>query len=52
MQYAVHIDDLMKLEVLGRLFIDLFEKGQLLFMPLVRLGAADQSPLHVIQYSE
>ncbi len=44
MQCVVHIDDLMKLKVLGRFFVDLLEKGQLLLMPLLTLDAADQFP--------
>ncbi len=41
----VVIDDQMKLEVLGRFFIYLLEKGQPLLMPVLTLDAADQFPL-------
>ncbi|RMW05994.1 hypothetical protein ALP00_01909 [Pseudomonas coronafaciens pv. porri] len=47
MQCVVHIDDLMKLEVLRRFFVDLVdlvEKGQPLLMPLLTLDSADQFP--------
>lgn len=48
----VVIDDQVKLEVLGRFFIDLLEKGQPLLMPVLTLDAADQFSLEVIQCGE
>lgn len=49
---GVVIGDQMELEVLGRFFIDLLEKGQPLLMPVLTLDAADQFPLEVIQCGE
>ncbi|RMW30022.1 hypothetical protein ALO95_200385 [Pseudomonas syringae pv. antirrhini] len=46
------IDDQVKIEVFGRLFIDLLEKGQPLLMPVLTLDAADQFSLKIIQCSE
>ncbi|SUD31412.1 Uncharacterised protein [Pseudomonas fluorescens] len=49
---GVIVDDQMQLKMLGRFAIDLFEKLQLLLMPVLTLDAADQASLKIIQCSK